>query len=285
VESDLPITDTTFDRRFAAFQVDGPGSDTVVICHHFGVSAPAGHEPQQGVCRRPPWAIYRAGASWVYECTGLDPDAPLLHFRAVFNAGHTCGVIYNGAGRETIWRQGGLTALTMFPSDQIVLARVLADLQGCFLHSGGLAIDGQGLLFVGHSEAGKSTTMGLVRRELGERVEILCDDRNVVRRWPDGFRLHGTWSHGDLPDVSSTAAPLRAILFLEQHERNEVVPIADRREIRHRLLATLVRPMVTADWWHKEMDVIEQVVAEVPCYTMRFDTSGAIVAELEGLVR
>ena len=43
--------------------------------------------------------------------------------------------------------------------------------------------------------------------------------------------------------------------------------------------------MVTADWWHKEMDVLERIVAEVPCYTMRFDRSGAIVPELERLVR
>ena len=39
--------------------------------------------------------------------------------------------------------------------------------------------------------------------------------------------------------------------------------------------------MVTADWWQKEMDLLERIVAEVPCYTMRFDKSGAIVAELE----
>jgi hypothetical protein len=31
------------------------------------------------------------------------------------------------------------------------------------------------------------------------------------------------------------------------------------------------------------MNVLEQIVNEVPCYTMRFDKSGAIVAELEKL--
>jgi hypothetical protein len=132
--------------------------------------------------------------------------------------------------------------------------------------------------------------MELVRGALGERAEILCDDRNIVRRWPRGFAggppgfyVHGTWSHGDVPDVSSAGVPLRAILFLEQSERNEIVPLTDRMAVWQRLLATLIRPMVTADWWTKEMDVLERIVDEVPCATMRFDRSGAIVPELEKL--
>ncbi len=51
---------------------------------------------------------------------------------------------------------------------------------------------------------------------LRNKGEILCDDRIIVRRWPGGFRIHGTWSHGELPDVSTSDAPLRAIMFLEK---------------------------------------------------------------------
>jgi hypothetical protein len=38
--------------------------------------------------------------------------------------------------------------------------------------------------------------------------------------------------------------------------------------------------MVTAEWWQKELDVLEQIVQEVPCYSMKFDKSGKIVSEL-----
>ena len=86
-----------------------------------------------------------------------------------------------------------------------------------------------------------------------------------------------------MPDVSSAGAPLRAILFLEQSTHNEVVPLTDRKEVWKRLLATLIRPLVTADWWEKELDVLQRIVDEVPCHTMRFDRSGAIVPELEKL--
>ena len=40
------------------------------------------------------------------------------------------------------------------------------------------------------------------------RGEVLCDDRNIVRRSPGGFRVYGTWSHGEVPIVSSASAPL-----------------------------------------------------------------------------
>ena len=134
--------------------------------------------------------------------------------------------------------------------------------------------------------------MLMMREALGERAQILCDDRNIVRIWPEGYHggppgiyVHGTWSHGDVPDVSPAGALLRAILFLEQSPTNEVVPFSDRRDVRRRLLATLIRPMVTADWWNKEIDVLERIVADVPCYAMRFDRSGAIVPQVEALTR
>lgn len=290
VESDLPIGGETFQGKFADFRVDGPGADTVTLRHHFGLPENDGADGAVEVYRKAPWAIYRSGASWIYHGISPHEEDPSLHRVAVFSADHTRGTFYNNASAEETWRKGGIHALTMFPSDQILLARLVADRDGCFLHSGGLTIDGNGLLFVGHSEAGKSTTMGLVRDALGERVEILCDDRNIVRWWPrgyggghPGFYVHGTWSHGDVPDVSATGAPLRGIFFLEQSAVNEIVPLTDAKAVWSLLLGTLIKPMVTADWWRKEMDVLERIVGEVPCYTMRFDRSGAIVPRIVAL--
>jgi hypothetical protein len=37
--------------------------------------------------------------------------------------------------------------------------------------------------------------------EEGVGVEILCDDRNIVRRMDDGWRVYGTWSHGDVNEA------------------------------------------------------------------------------------
>ena len=277
VDSDLPITDATFLPTFKRFQVDRPGPDTVAIRHHFSLPDLEGRDLGEEVYRKPPWAIYKKNGSWIY--LGISPTAGDSHVHrvAVFNHDHTRARIYND--REDTFRDGGLHALTLFPSDQIHLARVLADRSGCYLHAAGAVLDGKGLLFAGHSEAGKST----ITRMLKGRAEILCDDRMIVRKWPEGLKIHGTWSHGDVPEVSPSAAPLTAILFLEQAPQNRLTPIHDTKEAARRLLATLIKPFETTDWWEKTLTLVEHVAREAACYRLQFDKSGAVVELLDDL--
>ena len=280
VDSDLPITDATFHPKFTLFQVDGPGEDTITIRHHFSLPRLDGQDMGKEVYRKPPWAIYRKGHSWVYLGISTRGEEEPVHRVAVFSHDHCRARIYND-GEET-FRRGRLASLTLFPSDQILLARVLADRDGCYLHSSGVVFEGQGLLFVGHSEAGKSTIVRMLREPaaLGKpvgSVDVLCDDRMIVRRWPEGFRIHGTWSHGEVAEVSADSAPLRAILFLEKAPENRLILIEERQEATRRLLACLVRPFVTADWWGKSLTLVEQIAREVDCYILRFDRSGQVV--------
>ncbi|HOX36197.1 MAG TPA: radical SAM protein [Methanoregulaceae archaeon] len=280
VDSDLPLSDSTFHPKFSTFRADGPGADTVRIHHHFTI--PDLPEEQRGeeLYRKPPWAIYRKGRSWIYAGIPTDGTVSPVHRLAVFSQDHSSGHIYSNPEWIESFLKGGVISLTLFPTDQILLARLLADRNGFFLHSCGAVMDEKGLLFVGHSEAGKSTTARMI---MASNAEILCDDRNIVRREDDGWKVYGTWSHGDVPDVSSRSAPLHAILFIEKSEKNRIIRMDDRREIVHRLLATVIRPFVTNDWWEKTLTVVEQLAREVPCYRMQFDKSGKIVDELKRL--
>jgi hypothetical protein len=38
---------------------------------------------------------------------------------------------------------------------------------------------------------------------------------------------------------------------------------------------------VTADWWEKELSLIEEMANEVPCYILEFDTTGRVVELLK----
>lgn len=291
VDSDLPITDTTFNGALELFRVAGPGDDTVTIRHHFELPDLRGQDLGEELYRKAPWAIYRQGDSWLYLGISAHDEDKRLHKVAAFNHDHTRARIYND--REEPYLEGDLNSLTMFPSDQILVARLLADRDGCYLHSAGVILDGAGMLFVGHSEAGKSTITRLLMARRGG--EILCDDRNIVRRWPRSpsepgegqrggeWRVYGTWHHGDVPVVSPASAPLHAICFIEKAAENTLTPLTDRKEIRRRLLACVIRPFVTAAWWHKTLGLVEQMAREVPCHVMRFDKSGKIVGEIEKL--
>jgi len=130
---------------------------------------------------------------------------------------------------------------------------------------------------VGHSEAGKSTMVKMLK----DKAEILCDDRVIIRQWPKGFRIHGTWSHGEVPTVSSGSAPLKAIFFLKKAKKNRMVPINDKKDVVNNILACLVRSLKTRDWWEKILNLVEKVVQDVPCYWLEFDKSGRVVELLE----
>ena len=271
VESDLPISDQTFAAKFKTFQAAGPGEDIISLRHHFALPELRGKDLGRQVYRKLPWAIYQRSRSWIY--TGISPPVHdgSVNGVAVFNEDHSRGRIYHN-GEET-FRRGNLHALTLFPSDQILLARALADRQACFFHAAGVDIDGKGLLLVGHSDAGKTTAATMMQ----SRGKVLCDDRIIVRRWPDGLRIYGTWSHGDLADVSAGSAPLSAILFLEKAAANRLVPVTKSFETARLLAQHVVKSLVTADWWTKVLALIEKIALDVPAYRLRFDKSGRMV--------
>jgi hypothetical protein len=277
VEADLPITDNTFKRKFGLFQVEDPGEDKIVIRHHFSLPDFVDKDVGKEVYRKSPWVIYKLHDSWIYKSLPPHPDGPIERV-VVFNKDHTRADIYNATDR--FFREGGRSSLTLFGTDQILLARVLADRDACYLHSCGAILDGKGLVFAGQSDAGKSTMAMMLKDD----AELLCDDRNIVRKWPDGFRIHGTWSHGDVPIVSPNSAPLRAIMFLEQAKENRLIPIDDAKEIMMgRLLTRVIKPLADADWWDKTLTLLEEMAHQVPCYIVRFDMSGEVVDLLKQL--
>ncbi len=72
-------------------------------------------------------------------------------------------------------------------------------------------------------------------------------------------------------------------LFLEQALENRLVPFEDNKAIVVRILDCLVKPLSTADWWEKSLNLVEEIVREIPCYILRFDKSGRVVDVLRDL--
>ena len=278
VDADLPITDATFHSKFELFRTDRPNGDLITIHHHFALPQLEGEDLGLQVYRQPPWAVYRKGKAWIYLGIYPHPGDERIHRVIVFSDDHTRAHIYNPTAE--LFHYGHVDSLLLLSSDQIVLARVLPALGGAFVHAAGLAVNGRGFLFAGASEAGKSTITMMLRN----RAKILCDDRMIVRRDAGGgFRIHGTWSHGDVPQVSPESAPFAGLFFLRQAGENRLERIEDRRAVIRDLLPRFVRPLVTADWWDRVLVIAEEIAAQVPCYNLYFDKSGRIVESLEEL--
>lgn len=276
VDSDLPITEKTFNPKFKKFQVPGKGSDTITIMHHFSVPAISKIDLGQEIYRKIPWAIYRKKNSWIYA--GIS-DLKEVHQIAEFNDDHTQARIFSNEYRKEVFLNGNVNSLTLFPTDQVLIARILADRQGCYIHSSGIILDEKGYLFAGKSGAGKTTIANILKKH----GEILCDDRNIIRKLNGKFNVYGTWSHGDLPDVSASSAPFRGLFFLEKSVENKITLLENKNEILKRLLAVLVVPLVTKDWWEKTFSVLEGILNEIPCYILYFDKTDRIIKLLEKL--
>ncbi len=272
VRSDLPVTEETFHPKLKTFEVDGPGEDTVVIHHHFKPPELDERNLGEEIYRQAPWAVYQNPEGFVYLWIVQKAPGSLRRRVGFFNLAHTRGEIYNDDIRKKYYRAGGVESVTLFPTDQILVARLLGDRQGCILHSAGMVVDGKGLLFVGHSDAGKST----LTRMLKEKGQVLCDDRNIVRRNGDGFRLYGMWSHGDVPEVSAASAPLAGIFFLNQAEENRMDAVEDSFDRVKNILSCIVKPLATPDWWEKMLGLAEAIADEVPCYDLFFDRKGGV---------
>jgi len=278
VQSDLPFSNTTFSPKFKHFEINSPLEENIVLHHRFETCKTT-PKPENRVYLKPPWAVYHQDGQWIYQWIKAEPPHENYFRTVVTDKEHSFLDIYNDNSIKDKFLKGGLTSLTMFPTDQILMGRILAYRNGCIMHSLGVSLDNRGLLFVGHSDAGKSTMAGIMK----QGAAILCDDRNIVRKKDDNYFVSGTWSHGDVPDVSPEIVPLKGIFFLEKSNTNQVIPVTDKRHAFERLLACMIRPLETHDWWGNALDFLSGLCRQVPCWNLQFDQTGQAYNLLKGM--
>ncbi len=91
-----------------------------------------------------------------------------------------------------------------------------------FIHSSALIYDGGAYLFSARSGVGKSTHTKLWQKAFGEKVQLINDDKPVVRIYNDKVIAYGTPFDGGSGIANNISAPLKAIVFIERGETNSV---------------------------------------------------------------
>jgi len=155
-----------------------------------------------------------------------------------------------------------------YPLDELLVTHLLAQGRGVEMHGCGLVTpEGRGLLFLGHSGSGKTTTARLWTPRDG--VKILSDDRIILRREGGRFWMHGTPWHGEGRMASPGRAPLDRILFLARGGRNELIPIRAAESVA-RLFACGFQPFHDPDGLAFSLEFYEEVADAVPCHEFPF---------------
>jgi hypothetical protein len=133
-------------------------------------------------------------------------------------------------------------------------------------HSSVLEDHGQGIAFVGHSGAGKSTQLEMWADEPG--VIVINDDRVAVRMAESGPMCYGTPWGGTADIARNHAAPLSALIVLEQAPENEITRLSPAEA------APLLAPRSFLPYWdpvlmRRAMANLNAILANVPVYRLR----------------
>jgi len=172
-----------------------------------------------------------------------------------------------------------------YPLDEVLITHRLAHERAIELHGCGIiGPDGASNLFVGHSEAGKSTTARLWSGREG--VEVLSDDRIILRQ--DAVRgeskqvvMYGTPWHGEAAFASPKSAPLARILFLEHGRGNVLTRLSPSQAVAD-LFARSFVPFHRHEYVSAALEFLQDVADTVPCYRYWFEPDERAVERILG---
>ncbi|MBR0414915.1 MAG: hypothetical protein IJI67_07580 [Clostridia bacterium] len=140
-----------------------------------------------------------------------------------------------------------------------------------FMHCSAIAYKGNGILFTAPSGTGKSTHSALWRRHFGEAVQMVNDDKPLLRFYDDRIDVCGTPWDGKHRRSNNIAVPVKAIFVLAQAPENRVRK-ATAREALYHILNQTIRPEDPA-LMGKVLDFCQRLLQSVPVYYLECNIS------------
>ena len=209
------------------------------------------------------WRLYHNQTGWAI--TRHSADRPDRSYQTVLmNADFEKGTIYS---LPNDWSDQLIPLPFYYPLPEIIAINLLARGRGIMIHACAVKYKGAGLMFAGHSGAGRSTTA-----ELWKSIPdgtLLSDDRVIIRKVNGEFWIYGTPWHGDANVLSNEALPLSKVFLLRQSQWNEARRLRPV-EAASQLLARGFPPFYDQSGVAFSLDFIAELTQSVPCYDLAF---------------
>jgi len=147
-----------------------------------------------------------------------------------------------------------------------IISNKIIDHGGFVLHASSISHEGKGIVFTAPSGTGKSTHAALWKKYY--HASILNDDCPVIKFESEKAIVHGTPWSGSNNRALQANAPLSAIVFLEQSERNSICDLTNKEAIPQ-FLPRVFLPYQNPVLMDTVMQTIEKVIESVPKYLLR----------------
>jgi hypothetical protein len=201
---------------------------------------------------RPIWTLYRNDSSFVIRLFEQYPDLQRIlilphHFEHA-------DLFFNESPDSLFDPFFG-------PTMELLMIHYLAKGRGIIVHACGLEYNESGILFAGESGAGKSTLARLWAANSG--VEILSDDRIIVRNHNGQFWIYGTPWHGDGQFASPRGVRLKQIYFIKHGQKNAITQLSGTSSVSQFLKASFP-PFWDTGGMESAMEFLSELTATVP---------------------
>lgn len=154
-----------------------------------------------------------------------------------------------------------------FPMGELLMVNLLGTGLGIMLHSCGVIDAGNGIAFAGIGSAGKSTTARLWNGLPG--VNVINDDRTIIRKIDGQFRVYGTPWHGQGGIALADDAPLKKIFILKHASSNQAQRLTPSQAAAALLVRTFA-PLWSTSAMAFILKFLDELCHAVPCYELGF---------------
>lgn len=163
----------------------------------------------------------------------------------------------------------------------LLLEKLMIKNNAMVLHSAYMCRNGKAVLFSAPSETGKSTQADLWAKYRHTRT--INGDRSLLIRDEEGWHAYGWPVCGSSEICNNEAYPIQTIVMLHQAKENKIERLKGFALIQ-KLMAQITINMWNPQFQIKAMDLIEQLVGEIPVYELGCDISEEAVECLESVL-